>query len=72
MSFRKSCGPCIGKGWLTDHRDVCPVCKGEGHLIIEGSSGDYDFCDPCKGDGWVENRHNICTGCGGIGKVPKT
>jgi DnaJ-class molecular chaperone len=71
MSFRKACGPCIGNGWIIDHRDKCPVCNGEGFLVIDGSSRDFDLCEPCEGDGWVENRHNICSACGGIGKIPK-
>jgi len=72
MSFRKACGPCNGLGWITDHRDECPVCKGEGYEVIDGSNSDYVFCDSCRGDGWVENRHNICSACGGIGKLRKT
>ena len=72
MSFRKACGPCNGRGWITDHRNECPVCKGEGYEIIDGSNSDYDFCDSCRGDGWVENRQNSCDACGGIGKLRKT
>jgi DnaJ-class molecular chaperone len=72
MSIRKSCGPCNGNGWITDHRDECPVCTGAGHVVIDDSNGDYVSCGVCRGDGWVENRHNICSACGGLGKLRKT
>jgi len=72
MNFRKACGPCLGRGWISDHRDECQICDGKGYLMIDGSNDEYDFCDSCRGDGWVENRHDFCSKCGGVGKLRKT
>jgi len=72
MSFRVSCGSCSGKGWINHHLDICAVCKGEGHLVVEGSSSDFAPCESCKGDGWIENRHGTCPACGGVGKLRRS
>ncbi len=72
MSFERNCRVCNCDGWIDDRHDICPICSGNGHIIMLGEKSDYNVCRPCTGDGWIDNRHDICGACNGKGLLEKS
>ena len=68
------CGRCQGKGKIDNvllGRKTCPICEGEGEVIIVGD-GTIVECNRCSGTGQIQNYlvgPGKCQKCKGIGKV---
>ena len=69
-----SCGYCRGKGKIEPDigfkRITCPVCGGEGEVIIVGD-GIIVECNHCNGKGRIPNYIGTrkCQKCKGTGQV---
>jgi len=67
-----ACTHCHGSGSEDGHTDVCPQCKGTGHVVrmvnsVFGRMQTQTTCPQCQGTGHVIK--NKCHECGGKGVV---
>ena len=65
------CPRCQGRGVdLAGRREICPVCKGEGMLVLRSGEDEvsYHTCLRCGGAG--ELFVDLCPSCRGRGELP--